>query len=122
MITTPPNNVNKIEYYTVQSGNTLSQIAASFGTTVNEIAGLNGIRNVNLIFIGEVLKIDVTRNLEEIKGHEYETNHLIYTIRRGNTLTYIANKFGVTIQSIVDLNHILNPNLIFTGERLRINN
>ena len=122
VITTPPNNVNKIEYYTVQSGNTLSQIAASFGTTVNEIAGLNGIRNVNLIFIGEVLKIDVTRNLEEIKGNEYETGHILYTVMRGNTLTYIANRFGVTIQSIVRLNNILNPNLIFTGERLRINN
>lgn len=122
MITTPPNNVNQIEYYTVKSGNTLSEIAASFGTTVSEIAGLNGIRNVNLIFAGEVLKIDITRSLEEIKGNEYETGHAVYTVRRGNTLTYIANKFGVTIQSIVQLNHILNPNLIFTGERLRINN
>ncbi len=58
----------------------------------------------------------------EIKGNEYETNHIIYTVRRGNTLTYIANRFGVTIQSIVQLNGIRNPNLIFTGERLRINN
>ena len=56
VITTTPNNKNKIEYYTVRSGNTLSKIASEFGTTVNEIAGLNSIRNVNLIYPGEVLK------------------------------------------------------------------
>ncbi len=122
VITTNPNTVNQIQEYTVKRGNTLSGIAAMFGTTVNEIAGLNGIRNVNLIYTGEVLRIDTTRDLEEIKSNEYETNHVIYTVRRGNTLTYIANRFGVTIQSIVRLNGIRNPNLIFTGERLRINN
>lgn len=121
-IDTPPNTVNQIEYYTVKRGNTLSGIANEFGTTINEIAGLNGIKNVNLIYPNEVLKIDVTRNLEEIKGNEVETGHTIYTIRRGNTLTYIANMFKVSIESIVRLNDIKNPNLIFTGERLRINN
>ncbi|MCI9366130.1 MAG: LysM peptidoglycan-binding domain-containing protein, partial [Clostridia bacterium] len=105
-----------------QRGNTLSEIAFKYGTTVNEIAGLNGIRNPNLIFVGEKLKIDVTRNLDDITSISYDINHLIYTIKHGNTLTYIANKFGVSINSIVKLNHIKNPNLIFAGERLRINN
>ena len=121
-IKTVPNTVNQIEYYTVRSGNTLSGIANEFGTTINEIAGLNGIINVNLIYPNEVLKIDVTRNLEEIQGNENETGHIIYTIRRGNTLTAIAKMIGVSIESIVRLNEIRNPNLIFTGERLRINN
>ena len=44
-IDTPPNTTNNITYYTVQRGNTLSEIAFKYGTTVNEIAGLNGIRN-----------------------------------------------------------------------------
>ncbi len=122
VITTTPNSTNKIEYYTVVSGNTLSEIALEFGTTVNEIAGLNSIRNVNLIYPGEVLRIDVTRSLSEIQNDVYETNHIIYTVKRGNTLTYIANRFGVSIASIVKLNNIRNPNLIYAGERLRINN
>lgn len=122
VITTTPNNKNKIEYYTVRSGNTLSKIASEFGTTVNEIAGLNSIRNVNLIYPGEVLKIDVTRNLDEIQSNIYETNHIVYTIKRGDTLTAIANRFGISIESIVRLNNIKNPNLIYAGERLRINN
>lgn len=49
-VKTPENTSNNIEYYTVKRGNTLSGIALKYGTTVNEIAGLNGIRTVNLIF------------------------------------------------------------------------
>lgn len=74
-----------------------------------------------MIYTGETLKIDITRNLENIKNDVYETGHIIYTIRRGNTLTYIAQKYGVSVESLVRLNNIKNPNLIFTGERLRIN-
>lgn len=121
-INTPTNNTNKIETYTVQRGNTLSQIALEFGTTVREITGLNGISNPNLIFTGEVLKIDVTRNFNEIQNDSYDMNHVIYTIKYGNTLTYIARLFGVSIESIAKLNDIRNVNLIYAGERLRINN
>ncbi len=49
-INTPTNTTNQLEYYTVKRGNTLSEIAFEYGTTVNEIAGLNKIRNPNLIF------------------------------------------------------------------------
>lgn len=45
------------EIYTVKSGDTLSEIAQQFGTTVNKIASDNGIKNVNLITIGQKLKI-----------------------------------------------------------------
>jgi len=41
IIKTNPNTVNQIEDYTVKRGNTLSEIALKFGTTINEIAGLN---------------------------------------------------------------------------------
>ena len=75
-----------------------------------------------MIFPGEVLKIDTTRNFEEITDTSYDASHIIYTIKRGNTLTQIARMYGVTINSIVRLNNIKNPNLIFAGERLRINN
>ena len=44
-------------YYTVQSGDTLSEIAVRYGTTVNTLVALNGISNPNLIYVGQVLKI-----------------------------------------------------------------
>lgn len=120
-ISTPQNSVNQFRSYTVRRGDTLSQIARLFGTTVREIAGLNNIPDPNLIFIGQVLRIDVTNNFSVLTSDKYETNHIVYTIKRGDTLSAIARKYGVSIQSIVELNNIANPNLIFAGERLRIN-
>ena len=43
--------------YTVKRGDTLSAIAAKYGTTVKAIAAENGIKNVNLIYVGQKLKI-----------------------------------------------------------------
>lgn len=43
--------------YTVKKGDTLSAIAKKYGTTVNSIAKLNNIKNVNLIYVGQVLYI-----------------------------------------------------------------
>lgn len=43
--------------YTVQSGDTLSGIAAKYGTTYQKLASYNGIANPNLIYPGQVIKI-----------------------------------------------------------------
>ena len=43
--------------YTVVRGDTLSHIALRYGTTVSYLAKLNNIKNVNLIYVGQVLKI-----------------------------------------------------------------
>lgn len=104
----------------MKSGDTLSQIAQRYGTTISQIAGLNGIRNVNLIFVGETLKIDITKDLNAKDDTTYETNHYIYTVKSGDTLSEIAIEFGVSVSSIAELNNIENVNLIYAGERLRI--
>ena len=46
--------------YTVKKGDTLPKIAMQYGTTVSEIAQLNDIENINLIYVGEVLIISGT--------------------------------------------------------------
>ena len=43
--------------YTIQAGDTLSEIAEKYGTTVEELAKLNGIEDVNMIITGHVLKL-----------------------------------------------------------------
>ncbi len=116
------NQVNKFNIesilYTVQRGNTLSQIARMYGTTVEEIASINNIANPNLIFPGQVLRIltNSTVNGSETRG----AGSITYTVQRGNTLSQIANEYGVTVSQIVEVNDIVNPNLIFPGEKLRI--
>lgn len=49
-----------------------------------------------------------------------EPEEVWYTVKKGDNLTKIAKKFGVTVDSIVKLNNIENPNLIYPGQKLRI--
>lgn len=44
--------------YTVRPGDTLSGIASKYGTTVSKLAAINGIKNPNLIFVGQQIRID----------------------------------------------------------------
>lgn len=50
-------NAGNAQYYTVQSGDTLSNIASKYGTTYQKIAQLNGMSNPNLIYVGQKLRI-----------------------------------------------------------------
>ena len=105
------NGVKTIPYI-VQSGDTLSKIAGEFDTTVEILASINNISNVNLIFTGELLYVP-TSNANDL-------SHTLYVVKRGDTLWGISRRFGVSISKIVMLNRISNPNLIFPGNVLRI--
>lgn len=104
--------------YIVQSGNTLWQISREYNTTIQEIADLNNIQNVNLIFPGQRLKIIENSN---IHGSVYNNiGSKIYVVKPGDCLYNIAQEFGVTVNQLVELNNIPDPNLIYPGQRLRI--
>ena len=96
--------------YTVRRGDTLWGISRKFGTSINSIVALNGIKNPNLIYAGEVFKIPSARSEQAV----------IYTIKRGDTLWGISRKFGTTVENLVKLNSVKNPNLIYVGEKLII--
>ena len=70
-----------------------------------------------MIFVGEVLQITIS---DQPNKEPTSTTSTIYTVRKGDNLYNIARRFGTTINSIVQLNNIQNPNLIFPGERLLI--
>ena len=102
------NNQNYVTY-TVKSGDTLSEIATKYGTTYQEIAGLNGIANPNKIYVGQVLKI-------KTNGTTTKT----YTVKSGDTLSKIAKKYGTTYQKLAEINGIANPNKIYPGQIIKI--
>ena len=95
--------------YTVQSGDTLSGIAAKFGTTYQILAAINGIGDPNHIWPGEVLKVTGTASQQST-----------YYVQAGDTLSAIASKFGTTVSSLVSLNRISNPNVIYVGQKIYV--
>ncbi len=110
-----PNNEPENSYtqiYVVKRGDTLSQIAQKFDTTVQIIAKDNNIKNVNLIYVGQRLKIQ--------RSYIGDCGHILYTVRRGDTLWSIARRYNTTVANIVMLNRIKNPNLIYQGQMFRI--
>ncbi|MBT0910835.1 LysM peptidoglycan-binding domain-containing protein [Streptococcus lutetiensis] len=96
--------------YTVQSGDTLSSIAAKFGTNYQALASLNGISNPNLIYVGQALRVNGSASASSV----------YYTVRAGDNLSAIASRYGTSYQSIASLNGLANPNLIYAGQTLKI--
>lgn len=99
-----------VNTYTVRSGDTLSSIASKFGTSYQALASLNGISNPNLIYVGQVLRVNGSASASSV----------YYTVRAGDNLSAIASRYGTSYQSIAALNGLSNPNLIYAGQTLKI--
>lgn len=97
--------------YMVKRGDTLSKIASKYGTTYQELARINNIKNPNLIHVGQVLKISCSEQTQAVQT---------YTVKSGDTLSKIASKFGTTYKELAKKNGISNPNLIHPGQVLKI--
>lgn len=108
---------NQTIYYTVKRGDTLWQIARNYGTTINRLVSDNNIKNPNLIYVGQVLKIITSSSLED---DDCMAGHIIYTIKWGDTLSGIASRYGVSMSYIAELNNIQNVNRIYAGNKIRI--
>lgn len=103
--------------YIVKKGDTLSGIASKYGTTYQVLASCNGISNPNLIGVGQVIKIP-----NGTMSHITNTSSRTYIVKSGDTLSSIAKKYGTTYQKIAKDNNISNPNKIYPGQKLTINN
>ena len=125
---TPETNVtvSNTGYYTVKGGDTLSRIARQFNTTVNKLATLNDIRNVNRIYVGQRLLVrqPAEQQQQQTTPKRTETNTTTnsntYTVKSGDTLSGIAGKFNTTYTQLAQLNHISNPNVIHVGQVLTL--
>ncbi|MCS7003602.1 MAG: LysM peptidoglycan-binding domain-containing protein, partial [Dehalococcoidia bacterium] len=109
--------------HVVRYGETLFSIAVRYNTTVAALAALNDIRNPNLIFVGQVIRIGgpgVVPPPTSVPPTPPPTGETTYTVVRGDTLNRIAQRFGVTVSAIVTRNGLANPNLIYPGQRLII--
>lgn len=92
--------------YTVQNGDTLSAVAQKTNTSVETLASVNHIANVNEIAVGQKLETDYA-----------ETNE--YVVQSGDTLSAIALKYGVSVEEIKNANG-LSSDLLLVGQKLKV--
>ena len=97
--------------YTVQKGDTLYGIARKYNTTVEELKSLNNITGNNL-YIGQQLKVPA----QEIAEDE---NYEIYTVVKGDSLWLISQKYGVSVDDLIEINNLETVNLQI-GDKLKI--
>ena len=105
-------STSQYEVYIVKYGDTLSGIAARYGTTYQRLAALNGISNPNKIYVGQAIKIEV--------GSSSGSGAVYYTVKYGDTLSGIAARYGTTYQKLAKLNGISNPDKIYAGQKIRV--
>ncbi|WP_311407357.1 LysM peptidoglycan-binding domain-containing protein, partial [Liquorilactobacillus uvarum] len=114
----------KDTYYTVKSGDTLTGIANTYSTTVSKIVSLNSISNANFIYVGQsLLVLKASSSTSTSSSSSSTTNNSgTYTVKSGDTLSSIAGTYSTTVNTLVSLNNISNPNYIYVGQKLRVSN
>ena len=107
--------------YKVVARDTLSGIAARFGTTTRNLMSLNGLSNANSIRIGQILKVMGTPTAAApATPASTTTPSTTYTVVARDTLSGIAARFGTTTRNLMALNGITNANMLKVGQVLRL--
>jgi len=119
--------------YTVVAGDTLFRIALKFGLTVQELASANGITNIELISVGQSLKIptcggttttggQTTGGTLAPKGDDTvaANGDILHTVKSGENLFRIALNYGLGWEVVAAYNGITNPNSISVGQVIHI--
>jgi LysM repeat protein len=101
--------------YTVQPSDTFFSIAQEFGIDPDDLAQANNISDRNLIQVGQELVIPgVTQRDQLIRQGQ------THTVATGETLSQIAARYGVSMETIMDLNGLDNADAIVVGQQLVI--
>lgn len=104
--------------HTVKSGDTFKSVAEKYKITLDEL--LNA--NPSLLAEGTKLTISVPTISKPVVTDNSTTNNAAsstrkHTVKQGDTIGTIAQKYGVTVDNIKAINpNLTNPNMIFVGQ------
>ncbi len=97
--------------YTVKPGDSLDKIARKYGVSVKDLIKENNLKKPYIIRPGQKLKIPEKKRY---------SGYIKYKVKRGDTLSEIAQKFGVSVKEIARLNNLKKPYRLRAGQILKI--
>jgi LysM repeat protein len=124
---TPPltvlavSGVQAQQVVTVRTGETLSEIAERHGVSLSRLMQANGIAKPDHVEIGQRLTIpgsgSTARSASTSSGSQGTAP---YTVKSGETLSEIADRFNTTTARLIQINRIGDPDLVMSGTRLQV--
>ncbi|RME72218.1 MAG: LysM peptidoglycan-binding domain-containing protein, partial [Chloroflexi bacterium] len=102
----------------VAPGETLYGIAARYRVPVGAIMQANGLRNPDLIYAGQPLRIPVGEGIYPPGMAPVPGGCTYHTVRAGDTLSAIAMLYGVSVRELMVSNRIYNPDMVYVGQRI----
>lgn len=112
---TIPEDDPNIVIHVVQRGENLFRIAQRYGLTVSELAALNAITNPSSIMVGQRLIV-----AEGNQSAVTAPPSAVHIVRPGENLRGIADFYGVSVDELMVLNDITDPNRIAVGQEIRV--
>ena len=102
----------------VEVGDSLSKIAKRYDTTTEVLAAINGICNVNQIYVGQTILLAVDDVGTDDDGSDAEPMTVTVLVEVGDSLSEIAKRYNTTVDDLMVANDIAEPNLLFVGQEL----
>ncbi|MDR1880817.1 MAG: peptidoglycan DD-metalloendopeptidase family protein [Tannerellaceae bacterium] len=126
---------NQLVYHRVKKGDTLGKVARLYGTTVGQLCKLNGLKTTATLRVGQALRCSVggapvktSKAANEAKPKPaaaepvkttVEQGPITHQIRKGETLSTIAKRYGTTVARLCELNNINQTTILKLGRKLK---
>ena len=105
--------------YTVKSGETLSEIAERYGTSVQRLMDLNGLRSPQDLWAGSRIQVPGAGGARRTAAAVNKAAKQ-HTVQSGETLSVIADRYGIPMERLVALNGLSDPNDLMVGTTLKL--
>ncbi len=125
-----PDQRLRVERYEVKTGDTVTNIAARFGTTAQHLREMNELGNANTIAMGAELRVpSAVKSLPEqvrlaaarVDARTPAGVRAVHVVRRGDTLSAIARRHGMGASNLARINGISTSSTLRVGQRLKLN-
>ena len=104
---------------TVREGDTLSEIAARQGMSLNQLIALNGLSKADHVEVGQTLKV-TGKGATAPAPASFRKGAKVHVVRSGESLSAIADGYGVPMSRLVAINSIHDPDHVEVGTQLKL--